>query len=380
MDRVDDLFDRLWRRGELLEAGQEHEAIVERLLASNYAVDEVSEPILFGQHTTRRIEGLVAPNDHEIARLIYSHERRREPVPPVEANYLAAFLDLPQPRDLRGFSIDEPRLEPQNMDRLCAKLHHCTALERLHLQHGYLSEANLEALAVLKELRILDLDETWLEGDCLALLRGMCKLEILRIHSDEQTIDQLAKLSMPKLKVLLLTGCHAAELPLTRAGFGRFPELEILVFENSTFAKIVCEPDGLPALKQLAILQKANAGRIPWSDVFRSVPQLQGVGLDATQIDSTLLETLLLPHFRRVYIGSEDGFPFLSMTPYGWAYHQTIVVPYPPNLEKEFGHLLAKRKDLGFFKTIGHFLREVLPSDFDYNSSSFRKRRWSAKN
>jgi hypothetical protein len=139
----------------------------------------------------------------------------------------------------------------------------------------------------------------------------MKDLEILCMNCDGLTMEDFEKLNMPKLRVMLLTFFRSPELRLSKAGFGRFPQLQNLTFRKSEFETIYCEAGAMSQLEYLGIPDTAKPCAITWDVLPDAAPRLRGLAVHASQFDSASRDQLLrMPQLERLMIANEGKLKF----------------------------------------------------------------------
>lgn len=251
---------------------RDHEAIVERLLNLGWSVEE--EPVtLFGLVIGKRLTGLLGKDQ-------------------TKPDYLQTFFELPRPQDLRRFALfmrdNDAKLKKQTLQRLQLS----PRLERLQISWLPV-DANYQQLAYFKELRILDLNEASIPTGSLGFLEQLPRLEVVRLSSATLRGDELCRLNLPRLKILVAVGCELPELRLTRDGWGRSPELEVMIFGHARIQKVVCEPGAMPRLRGLDLGCQEKSCEIDWAKLPETAPSLTHLIVSSSHFDSELKKILL---------------------------------------------------------------------------------------
>jgi hypothetical protein len=340
-----------WKRN------QAHTAIVERLLASKYAVEE-DEVSWAGYFPAQRVIGLIPPW--------------------VDDEGIQPFLELPRPEELRGLAIQRAELSPETQEKFFAQLERCTALEQLHLRGMRLNETQANRLKALTKLRILNLDNSWLSPGSLQFLSEMHELEILCLGGKDFAIEDIEKLAAPKLRVLQLGHCRGTELRLTKDGFGRFPLLEIMTLNRSEFEFVLCEAGAMPRLEYLAIPDVAKPSVVAWHVLPDAAPQLRGLAFHPSQFGFASRDELQrIPQLKRLMLYAKQDQNTKGLD---WFAFKDSAIMFRRGFKREVEEFIQARPDIVFDVDIPMFLENIRPTELILSQQGLAntKLRWAS--
>jgi hypothetical protein len=277
----------------------EHERVAKNLESLGFTVEE--EPItLFGELIGKRLVGLQGECNDDLDIVA------------------AALREIPDKTQLRRFScgipyfnfLDEAESQeilPQQQ-ALFAAIAEFSELEVLDLNPLKIRAGSLQCLGKLQALRRLNL------YDCAApprevrqLLEQLPNLEQLYLKDNMfslMNLDDVLPAALPKLRHLYLR--HEPEslrVNLTKAGLGRFPNLEVVVLDGVQVHKVAFEPGAMPRLKLLDLSGASKATPVEWAKLPAAAPQLTALVVHCEQVRAPLMTMLSqTPMLQKLYL------------------------------------------------------------------------------
>ena len=150
----------------------------------------------------------------------------------------------------RDMAIPLARPETEEFVRL---LPYFPRLQSLDLSHTELVDADFEVIGRMRELSLLILYGSPVEGrnlDHLSGCRSLTALQLLQVHCDQNLLDAVGRL--PQLERLNLTGTRLTDLDLSP--LARMPNLKVLILDSTELSDTqMLELSGLKQLEELSL-------------------------------------------------------------------------------------------------------------------------------